>query len=442
MVKMASDSKWITGCRWLLVNGCRMLLAVTFVLSGIVKLIDATGTQYKIADYAQMMGLEQMLPSTVALLLAVCLALLEFYLGISMLFGVNRRVAPRLVVAMLLLFTPVTFYLALTDATPDCGCFGDAWKLTNWQTFWKNVVLLAAAVYVAMHSRQVSRLIMVGNQWLVSLYSQVFAFVFVCVNLYGLPLIDFRPYHIGADLLEKMAQPDLQGSEVETYFLMEKDGEQKEFTLENYPDSTWTFVDTRTVEKGTSSAKAVPEITDFSISTLDTGEDITMAVLTAPGYKFFLVAPFLEEADDGAMERIDALYDYCEAHGYAFYCLTASGGEAITRWCEMTGAEYLFYHTDDVVLKTMVRANPGLMLLKGSTVVNKWPNTALPKADELQDELENLPLSHPQLESKTGRAMRLLLWYVVPLLLITLADRLWLLWKMREMYKQKDIEQQ
>lgn len=438
MAKEKSDSsKWITGCRWLLVNGCRMLLAVTFVLSGIVKLIDATGTQYKVADYAQMMGLGQMMPSTVALLLAVCLALLEFYLGISMLFGVNRRVAPRLVVALLLLFTPVTFYLALTDATPDCGCFGDAWKLTNWQTFWKNVVLLAAALYVALHSRQVSRLIMVGNQWLVSLYSQVFAFVFVCINLYGLPLIDFRPYHIGADLLEKMAQPDLQGGDVETFFIMEKDGQRKEFTLENYPDSTWTFVDTRTEEKNPQ-ATAVPEITDFNITTLDTGEDITMAVLADPGYKFFLVAPYLETADDGAMERIDAIYDYCDTHGYPFYCLTASGGEAITRWCEMTGAEYLFYHTDDVVLKTMVRANPGLMLLKGSTVVNKWPNTALPKAAQLQGDIENLPLSHPQLESKTRRAVGLLLWYVVPLLIITLADRLWLLWKMRASHKQNN----
>ena len=429
------NSKWWSRCEWLLINGCRLLIAVTFVLSGIVKLIDATGTQYKIADYLQLMGLGQWMPQVVTLLLAVCLALLEFYLGISMFFGVNRRVASRIVLALMLVFTPVTLHLAVTDAAPDCGCFGDAWKLTNWQTFWKNVVLLAAAALVAFRSRRISRLLLVDNQWIVTLYSQVFAFVFVCINLYGLPLIDFRPYHIGSDLLQKMAQPEKTGS-VETFFIMEKEGRRQEFSLEDYPDSTWTFVDTRTVAAGPGQG-AAPEITDFSITTPGTGQDITMDVLTDTCYKFLLIAPYLEQADDGGMDRIDALYDYCEEYGYPFYCLTASGEAAIYRWQEMTGAEYPFFHTDDVVLKTMVRANPGLMLLHGSTVVNKWPNTALPRTELLQGPIQSSPLAHPQLETRLQRILRLLLWYVLPLVAITLADRLWLLWKMRKQHKQK-----
>lgn len=434
MAKTGNSSRWWGRCEWLLVNGCRMLIAVTFVLSGIVKLIDVTGTQYKINDYLQLMGLGQWMPQVVTLLLAACLALLEFYLGISLFFGVNRRVASRIVVAVLLAFTPVTLFLAVTDATPDCGCFGDAWKLTNWQTFWKNVVLLAAAMLVAFKSRRITRLLLVGNQWIVTLYSQVFAFVFVCINLYGLPLIDFRPYHVGADLLQKMTMSEPVG-EVETFFIMEKDGRRQEFSLEDYPDSTWTFVDTRTVAAAPA-RDAAPEITDFSITTLDTGEDITMDVLTDTCYKFLLIAPYLEQADDGGMDRIDALYDYCEDYGYPFYCLTSSGETAIFRWQEMTGAEYPFFHTDDVVLKTMIRANPGLMLLHGSTVVNKWPNTDLPRAELLQGPIESLPLSHPQVDTKMQRVVRLLLWYVLPLIVITLADRMWLLWKMRKQHKQ------
>lgn len=434
MAKTGNSSRWWGRCEWLLVNGCRMLIAVTFVLSGIVKLIDVTGTQYKINDYLQLMGLGQWMPQVVTLLLATCLALLEFYLGISLFFGVNRRVASRIVVAVLLVFTPVTLFLAVTDATPDCGCFGDAWKLTNWQTFWKNVVLLAAAMLVAFKSRRITRLLLVGNQWIVTLYSQVFAFVFVCINLYGLPLIDFRPYHVGADLLQKMTMSEPAG-EVETFFIMEKDGRRQEFSLEDYPDSTWTFVDTRTVAAAPA-RDAAPEITDFSITTLDTGEDITMDVLTDTCYKFLLIAPYLEQADDGGMDRIDALYDYCEDYGYPFYCLTSSGETAIFRWQEMTGAEYPFFHTDDVVLKTMIRANPGLMLLHGSTVVNKWPNTDLPRAELLQGPIESLPLSHPQVDTKMQRVVRLLLWYVLPLIVITLADRMWLLWKMRKQHKQ------
>lgn len=421
--------------RWLGVNLCRMLLSLTFILSGIVKLIDPVGTQYKIEDYAQAFGLSALVPGFVPLLLAVGLAFLEFDLGICLFFGCHRKRASRFCLLFLTLMTPLTLYLALDNPVSDCGCFGDAFTLTNWQTFYKNLILLVAAVFVVWYYRMMTRFVLERNQWIINLYSKVFAFVFVCINLYGLPVWDFRPYHIGADLLQKMAL-DTDSASVETYFLMEKDGVQKEFSLEDYPDSTWTFVDTRTVNTQ-SDASALPEITDFQMLRLEDNEDITEAFLREDTYKFLLVSPHLENADDGTMDRIAGVHDYCLTYGYPFYCLTASGEAAIERWTEMTGAEYPYCHTDDVVLKTMIRSNPGLMLLHGSVVVNKWPNTMLPAVEKLDAPLEQLEISNPPIESKLKRLLRLLLWYVLPLLAVTVADRLWLGKKMRELYRHR-----
>lgn len=428
-----SSGTW-SRLRWLGVNLCRLLLSVTFVLSGIVKLIDPLGTQYKIEDYAQAFGLAALLPGFLPLLLAIVLALVEFDLGICLFFGFNRRGASRFALLFMAVMTPLTLYLALENPVSDCGCFGDAWPLTNWQTFYKNLVLLAASIVVVCYGRLMTRLVMEDNQWIITLYSKVFGFVFVCINLYGLPVWDFRPYHIGADLLEKMSAR-VGTAEVETYFLMEKDGERKEFTLADYPDSTWTFVSSRTagLQDG---GDILPEITDFRMMRIPDNEDITEAFLGAEGYKFLLVAPYLESADDGTMDRIAEVYDYSLRHGYPFYCLTASGDSAIYRWTEMTGADYAYCHTDDIVLKTMIRSNPGLMLLKGSTVVNKWPNTSFPTTEELNVPAEESESLTAPIEGRARRLLRIFLWYVLPLLGITVADRSWLGMKLRKLHKQ------
>ena len=430
-----SNNRFWRRMRWVGVNLCRMLLSLTFVLSGIVKLIDPVGTQYKIEDYAQAFGLAALVSGFVPLLLSVCLALVEFDLGICLFYGSHRKRASRGSLLFLALMTPFTLYLALENPVSDCGCFGDAWTLTNWQTFYKNLLLLAAAVVVVWYYRLMTRFVLERNQWIITLYSKVFGFVFVCINLYGLPVWDFRPYHIGADLLQKM-ELDTDSAALETYFLMEKDGVQREFSLENYPDSSWTFVDSRTVNMQ-DAASELPEITDFRMLRLEDNEDITEAFLRDSTYKFLLIAPHLENADDGTMDRIAGVHDYCLTYGYPFYCLTASGTDAISRWNEMTGAEYPYCHTDDVVLKTMIRSNPGLMLLRGSVVINKWPNTKLPAVDALNAPLEQLDISNPPIESKLKRVLRILLWYILPLLAVTIADRLWLGKKMRELHRHR-----
>ena len=413
-------------------------MAAAFLFSGTVKLNDPLGTQYKIEDYGHAFGLAALIPAPIPLVLAVALGMLEFCLGVFMFFGIHRWVISRTTTLLLLFFTPLTFYLALKNPISDCGCFGDALVLTNWQTFWKNVILLTAVLVVAWQYKTVVRFISRRSQWLITLYTWIFALTFAIINIHGLPLIDFRPYHIGADVLKKMGMDEDKSMQYQTYFIMEKDGVRREFTLEDYPDSTWTFIDSRTETLGGS--QTLPEIHDLEIVPIDgpgKGEDITADLLSDPSYKFLLVSPYLEAADDGVMDRIATIYDYCREYGYQFLCLTSSGEESIAKWKDITAAEYPFCHVDAVALKTMIRSNPGLMLLQGSSVINKWPSTRLPREEELTEPLERLPLAHPQVSSFVRRVLRILLWYLMPILLWTLADRLWVTWKKRNRHKYK-----
>ena len=414
---------------WTIVNVCRFLLALTFIFSGTVKLIDPLGTAYKIEDYALAFGLASLLPSYSSVFLSIGLALFEFGMGMYMFFGTRRLRTTRLLLLFLLLVIPLTLYIAIKNPVQDCGCFGDAWVLSNWQTFVKNLILLAACVVVVWHPEKMTRFISERNQWMVSVYSWIFGLVLALVCLYRLPIVDFRPYSIGSDILQKMALKE-DDSELKTFFLMEKDGVQKEFTLENYPDSTWQLVDTRT--EGKDYAESKPEIDDLAIVSVESGEDITYTLLNDTAYKFLLVAPYLEMADDGAMDRISALCDYCRDYGYQFLGLTSSGTEVISHWQDITGGEYPFFQVDEIPLKTMVRSNPGLILLHGSTVVAKWPSSSFPKEQELVAPLEELSFSHPDNERTAKGWMKLILWYLIPLALCIMADRLWALWMYRK----------
>jgi triosephosphate isomerase len=207
--------------RWLAVNVCRIVLAVTFVFSGFVKIVDPKGTQYKFVDYIQAFGWEAWVPEFVPLALAISLAVFEFCVGINMFFGMRRRFTSWLYLLFMLVMTPLTLYLWLTNPVEDCGCFGDAITLTHAETFIKNIVLLLMSWVVFRYFRLMTRFISERNQWTISLYSIVFGLILACVSLYRLPVFDFRPYHVGADLKAAMEIPEgLEGPVYETTFVM------------------------------------------------------------------------------------------------------------------------------------------------------------------------------------------------------------------------------
>ena len=405
------------------VNVCRFVLAVTFIFSGYVKAIDPLGTLYKLKDYAAAMSLNGLLPDWALVGVAIALGALEFALGVFMLFAVRRHVVSRITLAFMTAMTVLTLWIFVADPVKDCGCFGDALKLTNGETLMKNIVLIACAAIVAWRPVDMARFISRSNQWIVRYYTVAYIVITSVYCLYTLPIFDFRPYHVGMNIKQGMEIPEgAEQPEFESTFLLRKNGETREFTLDNYPDSTWEYVDTRTVQtkKGYE-----PPIHDFALTSCDTGEDITEQVLTKKGYTFLLVSPRLAVADDSNFGDIDQIYEYAEENGIDFYCVTASANDEIERWRDLTGAEYQFCNADETTLKTMIRSNPGLILLKDGTIIGKWSHNALPQTDDLTAPLQQLTIGKAQNDSTTERLLIVLLTFFLPLSALTLADRLW-----------------
>ncbi len=363
------------------VNVCRLLLSAAFIFSGFVKLLDPRGTEYKIEDYLALFGLNKFFPLPLPLLMSVLLGLLEFSLGVYLLFGIRRKGTSRATMLFLLVMTPLTLYLALTNPITDCGCFGDAIHLTNWQTFGKNVVLLLACVILYLNSHVQPRLISERNQWVISLYSLAFGVVVALYSIYRLPLIDFRPYHIGIDLPSAIME-EWDNPTEDAHYL------------------------------------------DFSMTSAE-GDDITFDWLSAPGYKFLLVSPYLEMADDGSMDHLNDIWDYAREQGYPMLCLTSSVDESIQRWRDLTGAEYPFAFADGVVLKTIIRSNPGLLLLRDGLIIGKWPASSLPAIDAAKGPLDEQSIGQFQPEKNLRTILYLVLWFAVPLLLCTFVDGIW-----------------
>ncbi len=365
----------------LAVNIARLILAVAFILSGFVKAVDPLGTQYKIQDYLVAMGLGRLIPDFMTLSASVLLSTLEFILGICLLFAIRRRMVSKIVLVLMTAMTLLTLWLALTDPISDCGCFGDALVLTNWQTFWKNIVLLTAAVIVWRYPLLMPRLIGETNQWIVMNYSGVFILLVIAGrSLYTLPQFDFRPYHVGTNL---------------------RQGWQRMMEGEDSPYA------------------------EFFMELTDEGEDITEDVLNHEGYTFLLVSPHLEQADDSQLDALNQIYEYSLDNGYPFYCLTASTEKGINHWRNITGAEYPFCNTDDITLKTIIRSNPGLLLLKDGVIIRKWSHNNLPDEQDLTGELETSELGQLPSDTVATKILWILTWFVLPLVLLTLADRLW-----------------
>ena len=405
------------------INLGRLIVALTFLFSGYVKAIDPLGTQYKIADYLQALGLGGVIPDWLTLTASIGLSTLEFSIGIFLLFAIRRRLTSKVLLLVMAVMTLITAWIVIANPVKDCGCFGDALKLTNAETFAKNIVLLAISTLLWKKPLDMVRFISKPTQWIVINYTILFAVILSLWSLWSLPLFDFRPYHIGANIQKRMEIPKgAKQPKFETTFILAKNGEQKEFTIDNYPDSTWTFIDSKTVQ---TEEGYIPPIHDFSIEDTRKGEDITQEVLNDKGYTFLLISPILEKADDSNFGNIDQIYEYAQDHGYRFICLTASGEKAIAKWQDITGAEYPFYTTDATTLKTMIRSNPGLMLIKGGTIIRKWSHNELPGEEMMSKPLEKSEYGKMPEDGMSKKILQVVLWFLLPLILLSIADRLW-----------------
>lgn len=420
-----------------IVNICRMALAATFIFSGFVKANDPYGMAYKLQDYLIAFGMSD-IPQFLVLAAAVVIAMVEFTMGIYLLFGISRSAVSKLVVLFMSLMTLLTVYIYIYDPVKDCGCFGDAVVLTNFETLIKNIVLLGAALVVVRKPKYQVEFISPNTAWLISLYAVVFILGFSVYCVRSLPFIDYRPFHIGSDIREAVELPDSLMPVYEARIIYEKHGERLELLPEDDdPDSTWTYVETtrKLVKPG-----GVPEVQNLYMQEPQSDYDISEAILGDEGYTFLLVAPRLEFADDSNVDLINEAYDYAVANGYAFYCLTSSDSIARWHWTEHTGAEYGFLLSDEQTLKTIVRSNPGLVLMRNGVIVNKWSSFDLPDEYELSGRLEAIPagkICYVPLERKVAYVLML---FFVPLFILTLFDRMAMGWSFYRRMKRKTEE--
>lgn len=363
----------------------RTLLGLVFIFSGAVKAIDPLGTVYKIEDYLKAFGgfFTELLP--LAEVAAWGLIILELLLGVCMLLNIRTQWTSWLALLFYLVMTPLTLYIALTNPVSDCGCFGDAIVLTNWQTFWKNVVLITLAILLVAlrkHTRQL------WSNWMevvLATLTIIAAIAFMTWTRLHLPIKDFRPYKIGNHLPTLMEYPeDAEPDQYDISFVYEKDGVEQTFTLENYPkgDSTWTFVrqDSRLIKKGYE-----PPIHDLEILNADY-EDLTWDILESEEPITLVVMYDLAKADKKQMAKVEALASNLspfasssdtlplegELEG-SFYILTGSGTDDIINFCleYPTLSDYICT-CDPVTLKTIVRANPGAIVLQNGIVIDKY----------------------------------------------------------------------
>lgn len=404
----------------ILVNVSRFLLASVFLFSGFVKANDPMGMVFKLKDYAVAFGFPQ-IPFFTLVIAAVGLALVEFSLGIYLLFGMSRVQISRITVVFLSMMTLLTMYVFAFDPVSDCGCFGDVLILSNGETLAKNIVLLAAAFVNQKYSRLHLKIVGDNTQWLITMYSTVYILFYSIYCIYALPMLDYRPYKIGTDLRAKMEGADMPSYDIRLVY--EKDGKTLELTPEDDdPDSTWHYVETKRTQVADGQNL---KMANFYVAEASTEADVTDDILYNDGYTFLLIIPDLLHADEGCIDLVNEAYEYAQDNGYGFYCLTGSGSiEAQEYWSDHTGAEYPYYLCDDRELRTIVRASPGLLLLKDGVIINKWSNYTLPDEYVLTDRLEHLDIGRLPEGEMRERVLGILMYFFLPLLAFVLIDRL------------------
>jgi triosephosphate isomerase len=314
--------------------------------------------------------------------------------------------------------------LAIWEPVHDCGCFGDAFRLTNWETFAKNVLLLIMASFLWVKRSRIVRFVSTRSSRIVTLFALLYIGYVQYAGLAHLPVMDFRPFAIGSDLNEGVR--DIP-AEFKLLYRYEKDGNVLELDSEGAPDSTWNYLGTRSdvISEG------VPaRIQDFWFEPMDGGADINEKLLSDSNYTCLLVADKLETADESRVDKINDIYDYCVDNNMPFYALTSSLDNEVALWRKQTGAEYPFYAADNLLLKTMVRSNPGLLVLKEGRVVAKWNMNDVPELYGDEQPCDTLPekqrmVSMVEGAADSGNMYRLfnsLFMLLVPLMMISLMD--------------------
>jgi hypothetical protein len=401
----------------------RVLVGVLFIVSGLIKANDAVGFSYKLEEYFEVFGegfscnqskaVEQTaecppdettsaqidttvkkesvlkpvfdLFKSIALPLAIIICIVEVILGFTTLLGTHVRLSLWLLFSLIIFFSFLTFYSACCNKVTDCGCFGDALKLTPWESFSKDIILLFFIMFIYIGRDSIYPAFGDTLMKILLVLIVIASIAFPIYTYRNLPVVDFRPYKIGSDIKAGMElAPDAPRDSVVMIFIYEKGGVKKEFTMEEVVkgkvDSTYKFkcrID-RKVREGVK-----PKIHDFTISATN-GDNITDILLSDPDYNFVLICHDLGKTNTSVQGKVNDFFSLCKKDKVKFIAITSSGKEAIDKFKAENKNEYDFYIADDTMLKTMIRSNPGLILLKKGVVVDMWHYNNLPSFTDVK----------------------------------------------------------
>ncbi len=350
-----------------LVGVVRIFVGILFIISGFIKLNDPVGFSFKLEEYFSQGVLDLPFFTPYALAISILVVVVEVMVGVALIIGYRRKVTIWLLLAMIVFFTFLTFYSAYFNKVTDCGCFGDAIKLTPWESFTKDVVLLVLIIILYIGRKYITPFFKPQTVMAVLLASLLACIGYVYYVLNHLPVIDFRPYEIGKNIEEGMGVPEGAPKAIFEYRWKFNVGGTEEIVVTNgdYPSVDGEFVDVETEEI---QAGYEPPVHDFTIE--QEGENYAASLLQEPKL-VMIIAYDLRKSNLDVFTEIKKTADEAIENGYKVIGMSASGPDQTNLLIKEYNLGFDFYFTDETTLKTIVRSNPGVLVLEQGTIKQK-----------------------------------------------------------------------
>jgi uncharacterized membrane protein YphA (DoxX/SURF4 family) len=382
-------------------NICRILLGLVFIFSGFVKAVDPLGFQYKFEEYFQALGMDWFVPA--ALIFVIVLITIEFMLGVTFLFNIKVKQLSWLMLLFMVFFFFLTLWLAITNKVTDCGCFGDALVLTNLETFLKNVVLMIPTLVVFFTRKKFENKIQGSAQGMIAVLGLGFILWVSVHSLRHLPLIDFMPWKKGNVIADQVVATE-EKADIFLVYRHKETGKEYEYTAKTLPykDTAFfnklVFVDQR--KKIIQPFKEAP-IHDFIISN-EEGDSLNAEIIKNPSWQFLVVSYDLDKVEKSVFDKLNLFAEQCAKDSISFAGLTGSIWNTIKYFRHEVKAKFEFYTVDPTALKSVVRSNPGLVLLKEGIVVDKWAWRDVPDYNEFKGDQEKYEKFLAEIKAKRG----------------------------------------
>lgn len=352
MASKPEMKRWLVATVWVL----RVAVGAVFVFSGFAKAVDPWGFIYKVGEYLTAWGVAW-LPEGIVLIGSILLSMFEFVSGLMLLLGCLRHVAALSLAGLMLFMMPLSAYIWIWEPVADCGCFGDALVISNGATFAKNVVLMAALLFLCRYNMKVSGLVRPILQWMPISAAIVYCFAISILGYMVQPIVDFRPYKVGSPLLAE--ESDDAG---DLKLVYERDGREQEFGIDELPDSAWTFV--RRIEGS--------EVKAPALAIYDGDDDVTEDVIDTDGPQMLLLVANPEFHARARSSMANRVNDAMEEMGGSMIGILPLSGEALEKWSEVSQAEFPLFTSEATAIKEVARGDAALVFMDQGRVVWKY----------------------------------------------------------------------